>query len=51
MIPIASPVTNLTIVYSTVIKAQTKENIKAPHQWPLWGEFAGDRWISGTKGQ
>ena len=33
------------------IQAQTKENIKAPRHWPLWGEFTGDRWIHRTKGQ
>ena len=27
------------------IQAQIKENIKAPHHWPLWREFTGDRWI------
>ena len=32
------------------IPSQTKENIKAPRHWPLWGEFAGDRWIPRTKG-
>ena len=35
----ASQITSLTIVYSTV---QIKENIKAPRHWPLWpgtGEF------------
>ena len=26
-------------------QAQIKENIKAPHLWPLWWEFTGDRWI------
>ena len=25
------------------IQAQIKENIKAPHHWPLYGEFTGDR--------
>ena len=30
---------------------QTKENIKAPRHWPLCGEYTGDRWIPGTKGQ
>ena len=30
---------------------QIKENIKAPHHWPLWGEFTVDRWIPHTKGQ
>ena len=29
-----------------VIQAQLKENIKAPRQWPLCGEFTGDRWTS-----
>ena len=33
------------------IQAQIKENFKAPRHWPLWGEFAGDRWIPCTKGQ
>ena len=28
------------------IQAQIKWNIKAPHHWPLWGEFIDDRWIS-----
>ena len=23
----------------------SRENIKAPRYWPLWGEFTGDRWI------
>ena len=46
-----SQITNLTIVYSTFIQAQIKENIKGPRHWPLWGEFTGDRWIPRTKGQ
>ena len=29
----ASQITTLTIVYSTVYQAQIKENIKAPRQW------------------
>ena len=33
------------------VQAQIKEKIKAPRQWPLWGEFTGDRWIPRTKGQ
>ena len=33
------------------IRAQIKENIKAPHHWPLCGEFTGDRWIPRTNGQ
>ena len=33
------------------IRAQIKENIKAPRHWPLCGEFTGDRWILRTNGQ
>ena len=33
------------------IRAQIKENIKAPRHWPLCGEFTGHRWIPHTKGQ
>ena len=33
------------------IRAQNKENIKAPLHWPLCGEFTGDRWIPRTNGQ
>ena len=32
-----------TIVYLTVIRAQIKENIKAPRHWPLYVEFTGHR--------
>ena len=42
---------HLTIVDSTVIQTQIKENIKAPRHWPLCGEFTGDRWIPRTNGQ
>ena len=44
MSAIASKITSLTIVYSTVY-SHIKENIKAPRHWPLWGKFTGDRWI------
>ena len=33
------------------IQAQIKENIQAPRNWPLCGEFTGDRWIPRIKGQ
>ena len=33
------------------IRAQIKENIKAPRHWPLYGEFIGDRWIPRKNGQ
>ena len=51
MSPMASPITSLTIIYSTVIQAQIKEKIKRPRHWHLGGEFTGDRWIPRTKGQ
>ena len=38
---IASQITSLTIVYSTVYSAQIKENIKAPRHWPLCGKVTG----------
>ena len=31
----ASQVTSLTIVYSTVYTGQNKENIKSPRRWPV----------------
>ena len=27
------------------VAAEIKENIEAPHHWPLWGESTGHRWI------
>ena len=33
------------------IRAQIKENIKAPRHWPFCGEFTGDRWFPRTNGQ
>ena len=41
----APQITSVTIVYSTFIQAQFKENIKALRHWPLWGEFTGARWL------
>ena len=43
MSAMASQITSLTIVYSSFILAQIKENIKATRHWPLWGEFTDDR--------
>ena len=37
----ASQITNLMIVYSTVTQAQIKENTKVPRHWPLCEEFTG----------
>ena len=43
MSTMASQITSLTIVYSTVyFQAQIKENTKAPRHWPLCGEFTGE---------
>ena len=51
MSAMASQVTSLTIVYSTVYQAQMRDNTKAPCHWPLCGEFTGDQWIPRTNGQ
>ena len=37
----ASQITSLTIVYSAVIRAQIKENTKAPRNWPFCGNSPG----------
>ena len=47
---VASQIFSLTIVYSTFIQVQIKENIKAPRHWPLCGEFTRDRLIPRTNG-
>ena len=47
----ASQITNLTIVYSTVYSGADQRNINAPRHWPLWRKFTGERWIPGTNGQ
>ena len=46
----ASQITSLTIVSSTVYSGANQRNIKALRHWPLWGEFTGDRWIPRKKG-
>ena len=52
MTKMASQMTSLTIVYSTIYsKRRSNENIKAPRHWPLCDEFTGDRLIHRTKGQ
>ena len=50
MSTIASQITSLTIVYSTVYPDADKEKIKVPRHWPLCG-IHRDRWIPRTKGQ
>ena len=38
---IASLITSLAVVYSTVYSYADQRNIKAPRHWPLCGEFTG----------
>ena len=39
----ASQITSLTIVYSTVYSGADQRKHQAPRRWPLCGEFTGDR--------
>ena len=41
MTMMASQITSLTVVYSTVYSDADKKNIKDPRYWPLCGEFTG----------
>ena len=47
----ASQITIVSIVYSTVCSRADQRKHKAPRHRHLWGEFTGDRWIPLTKGQ
>ena len=51
MSTVASQITGVSIVYSTVCSGADQRNIKTPRHWPMWGELIGDRWIPLTKGQ
>ena len=51
MSAMASQITSLTIVYSTVYSGADQRNFKAPRHWPSCGEFTGDQWIPRTNGQ
>ena len=51
MSAMASQITSLTIVYSTVYSGAYQINIKVPRHSPFWGEFTGDRWIPRTNSQ
>ena len=52
MSAMASQITSITIVYSTVYSGlSSKKNFKAPRHWPLCGEFTEDWWIPRTKVQ
>ena len=41
MTTMASQITSLMAIYSTVYSDADKKNIKAPRYWPLCGEFTG----------
>ena len=47
----ASQITSLMIVYSTIYTGAVNLNIKALCHWPSCGEFTSDWGISSTKGQ
>ena len=51
MSAIASQITDVSIVYSTVSSGADKKNIEAYRHWPLWGDFTGDRLSPNKKGQ
>ena len=51
MSAMASQITSFMIVYSIVYSGEIKEDIKAPHHWPLWGEITVDWWIPRANGQ
>ena len=46
---IASHITGISIVYSTVYSGANQRKHKALRHWPLWGEFTGERWIPLTR--
>ena len=47
----ASQTPTSRLITQPFIQAQIKENIKAPRDWALCGEFTGNRYIPSTKGQ
>ena len=51
MSTMASQITSLVILFSTVYSDANQRKIKALCYWLLWGDFTGDRWIPHTKGQ
>ena len=40
---IKSPASGLFV--QPFVQVKIKENIKAPHHWPLWGEYISDWWF------
>ena len=51
MSAMASQMTGVLIVCSTVCSGADQKKYQAPRHWPLWGESTGDRWIPFKKGQ
>ena len=45
----ASQITCVSIVYSTVCSGTDQRNIKAARHWPLWLESTGDWWFSSQR--
>ena len=45
------PNNSLSITSQLCIQVEIKENIKAPHHWPLCEEFTNHRWVSRKYGQ
>ena len=51
MSAVASQITSLTIVYSTVYSGVDQRKHQSSASLALWGEFTGDRWIPSTEDQ
>ena len=51
MSTMASQITGILIVCSTVCSGADQRNIRAVHHWPLWEEYTIDRLIPLTEGQ
>ena len=39
-------ITGASVVCSTICSVADQRKIKAPCQWPLWGESSSDQWFS-----
>ena len=51
MSAMASQITSVLIICSTVCSGADQRKHQALRHWPLWGESTGDRWIPHSKGQ
>ena len=50
MTTMASQITSLTIVYSTIYSCADQRKHQSSAYCPLWGEFTGNRWIPPREG-